>query len=310
MEAEFAEMAGRLVTTLVGLRLKRGLFYQCSWPHAMTAVLNETIPDMFDETMKRFERDLQNFEELEALEAHTDEQEKLTKRSQFKMRAVKQYKHAVNEMVNGKYTEETKKKIKKVARDKIAGILQTELLEDINNVQKNRDRESHSSGMNRKPVAAWAQTLCSDLVDGKHRWTAAQPDVPVKSKTTKIPKECFEPTPSKRSINWSDIASTDQTTSWHSPQATNNTVNCGDHELINDCKLRYGTFNEVGEAWLGELLRSTHNLVIKVRVNSQSAWRVFGTLSYLLRIAQFWHGPFTSILYILPMKVWFTLRLM
>ena len=73
----------------------------------MTAVLNETIPDMFDETMKRFERDLQNFEELEALEAHTDEQEKLMKRSQFKMRAVKQYKDAVNEKVNGKYTEET-----------------------------------------------------------------------------------------------------------------------------------------------------------------------------------------------------------
>ena len=105
--AEFAEMAGRLVTTLVGLRLKRGLFYQCRWPHAMTAVLNETIPDMFDETMKRFERDLQNLEELEALEAHTDEQEKVMKRSQFKMRAVKQYKHAVNEKVNGKYTEET-----------------------------------------------------------------------------------------------------------------------------------------------------------------------------------------------------------
>ena len=147
------------------------------------------------------------------------------------------------------------------------------MLEEINNVQKNRDRESHSSGMNRKPVAAWAQTLCSDLVDGKHRWTAAQPDVPVKSKTTKIPKECFEPTPSKRSIDSSDIVSTDQTSYWHSPQATNNTVNCGDHELLNDCKVRYGTFNEVGEAWQGELLRSTHNLVIKVRVNSQRAWR-------------------------------------
>ena len=103
----------------------------------MIAVLKEEEQNRsFDVTMIRFERDHYNFDEFKNLPSHTPELARTLKRSQFNVGATNQYVEAAKGKRHGQYTEETTRKVKTVTRDKIAGILQTEFVEEVNGVQK------------------------------------------------------------------------------------------------------------------------------------------------------------------------------
>lgn len=276
MEREFADMLGQAVSTLLALRLKRGLWYMSGWPQSMSAALKDA--NWESKTLARFERDLANSRQLDALHAGgmMGSGLKVYQRSQFHTTAVKQYVQALSD-THGQMTSE----LRQVISNKISGPLQSMLIEEINGVQKNRGRSKHSTTF-RRPEACFAVTLDSDIVSKKHRFKRVEPDIPVRLKTSKLPRDAFQPLPKQRSLDFSTIVSSAQATSWHSPAANDNCVKVADHQLLQDCKETYGSVCAEGldQAWQGVLVDATHKMILAVESLDGSKKYYLGLLHF------------------------------
>ena len=176
---------------MMGLRMKRGLWYMMGRPHCMTATLKSDA--MANKVLRRFIRDLNNFNEMCAIRAPTEAQQKVIDRSQFNTVACKQYICAVEELPRQdveSFDPLWMQKVRTVALNRVKGPLGTHMIELFNGVQKNRERATHSSTVLRKPLAAWAQVLASEVLSNSHKWDEVLPDVPVKQKCLQVTKIC------------------------------------------------------------------------------------------------------------------------
>jgi hypothetical protein len=139
IEAEFADMLGRATFCTIGLRIRRGLFYMAGWPHAFAAVIKRD--DVWDRRcVDRFSRDKRNYDLLLAIATPSDADVKVLKSHQFQTLAVDQYVHAFRETMNVVTPD-----IRAITSSKLRGPLQTELIEEINGVMKNRGRAKQST---------------------------------------------------------------------------------------------------------------------------------------------------------------------
>eukprot|EP00959_Pyramimonas_sp_CCMP1952_P232293 4854385-Pyramimonas_sp.AAC.1 len=138
--------------------------------------------------MARFARDGGNFWKLSGM-GHAGAYEKKVKgRRQFNLTPVKQLVRAFEE-TGHRVTSDVGNNIEGM----IGGPLQTQLIEEVNGVQKNRKRAKHSTTF-RKPEACFAATLESNIVSDKHRFIPVQADIPVRQRAMKLPRGTFEPT--------------------------------------------------------------------------------------------------------------------
>lgn len=88
-------------------------------------------------------------------------------------------------------------------------------------------------------------------------------DTPLDSKMSKLPTVAFEHSIRRRSLPFQEIASTVQKTTYYSPSASNVTVRDADHPFVRDLK-KLDNFNAAPDAWLAELLQTSHLLCFHV----------------------------------------------
>ncbi|CAK0849458.1 unnamed protein product, partial [Prorocentrum cordatum] len=233
VEAEFADIVGKAVSSLAGLRVRRGLWYLHGWPQSACAFLKDQAWQ--DKTTARFTRG------------------EVKGRHQFNATPVKQLVRALEE-TGHRVTSDVEKNIDGV----VGGPLQTQLIEDISGVQKNRKRAKHSATF-RKPEACFAAALESNAVSDKHR--------SVKQRTRKLPRDTFEPKVKDRSLPFDDIVSTTSTTARHYLCRSDNCVKAADLQMIEDAKDAAGLIpvGMLQKAWQGVLLDATHNLVVGIQ---------------------------------------------
>jgi hypothetical protein len=276
VEADFADIVGKAVSTLAGFRVRRGLWYMHGWPQSACAFLKDT--EWQEKTMARFTRDEANFKKLsEMVHAGGAYEKKVQGRHQFNTTPVKQLTRAFVE-TGHRVTHD----VENIIQGMIGGPLQTQLIEEINGVQKNRKRAKHSTTF-RKPEACFAATLESNIVSNKHRFNPVQADIPVRQRTMRLPKETFEPKVKDRSLPFDEIVSTSSTTTWHSPCSNDNCVKIADLQMIEDAKDEAGLLpaGKLQKAWQGVLLDATHNLVVAIKKNGDA------NMKYYLALASF-----------------------
>lgn len=186
------------------------------------------------------------------------------------MACVLQYEAAFRETGN-KVTDE----VKTIISTKLRGPLSSVIIEEMNGVQKNRGRAKHGSTCFRRPPSAMAQTLQSGLLESKHRFTAVRPDLPVKEKMTRLPREAFEPKAAKRSLAFDAIVSTTSAVDYHSPASNKKCMNIADHQMLEDSKITFGRLAHLDKAWQGALVDGKHNIVVQHRRTDREAFRCF-----------------------------------
>jgi hypothetical protein len=272
VELEFADMLGGNTFVLIGLRLRRGIFYMVGWPHSMSAVLkNDAAWD--NRTMLRFARDRQHHQLLKDKPHPSLQDQVVLKGDEFNTTAVMQYVEAFKETADVVTTA-----VRAITSKKVKGPLSTVLIEEINGVQKNRDRAKHSCAY-RRPEACMAVTLQSGVISEKHRYTSVSPDLPVKSKMSRLPQEAFDHDIKHRSLPYSDLVG-HSPVKHYSPQANNNCVNVSHHQLLADSVAQFGEVMNLDDAWQGVFLEAHNRLCIRTRKLAKDPWAYYYACSH------------------------------
>ena len=267
VEREFAMYLGRGLLVMLGLRLRRGLWYMSGWPWSMSAVLKNEAWRV--KTLQRFQRDLANWRRLCGKADLTPGESDLKGRSEFPQTSVEQYVLAFEETKGV-----AKSSFDKVVFNKIYGILQTELVEEINGVQKNRKRYKTSKNFRNADIA-FGLTLDSGICHNKHRFEPVVPDCALRYTASKLPLEAFEGDKSKRSLPFDEIVSASPGQQHFSPASNNRCINVADHELLHQALQQSGDTSCVDFAWFGRLLDATHDLALGFRPSAKEPWKYY-----------------------------------
>ena len=269
MELEYANLLGKSTIVHIGIRQRRGLFYMGGWTHSAAAMLHKDVK-IRDAATQRFRRDKLNHEALMAVDNEGRITALFKKRSQFKTVPVQQLGEA---MTDTKY--KVTPKVKVMLEQKFFGVLQTQLNEEFNGVQKHRGKMKHSNGVWRKASTAFFQCLESGYINEKHRWEPIDMDVPIRGKCTRLPQKAFVPDPDSRSLPFKDIVTYSATLEHHSPAANNLQTNVADHYVLNDVRLTFGAIEGLENIWQNLRCQCTFNMALKYRHRDCFPWKTY-----------------------------------
>lgn len=116
----------------------------------------------------------------------------------------------------------------------------------------------------RRPQKCFGVAVSRGVADVVHRYRGVPCDVPVDGRSIKLKRSVFEPDVRHASMQFSKISTTSSTPSWYSPSAENWTARDADLALLRECQIK-GSFAEASTAWLGELCKGQHQLLIRQR---------------------------------------------
>ena len=178
----------------------------------------------------------------------------------------------------------------KVVLTKIQGILQTELIEEITGVQKNRKRLMTLKTLRNADVTL-SLTPQSGICHDTHRFEAFEIDSALMFKIVKLPTEAFDGDTCQHSLRFDDIVSASAGQEHFSPASNNRCVIVADHEFLDQALQQTGDTTCLDAAWLFRLLDATHDLAAALRADAKSLWCYhlacadFGDSSCLVRPA-------------------------
>jgi hypothetical protein len=159
-----------------------------------------------------------------------------------------------------------------VMKTRARACIQTQIIEDINGVQKNSSA-GHGQAKFKKPETSMATAISARVLDDRHSFGTVPLQSPLGCKTVRLPKDAFSPAKEERSLPLADIASNQQTPSWWSPSAQNSTITSADLALLRHCKQR-GDWKELDLAWLGMVCDMSRKVVVRMPWpgNGEESW--------------------------------------
>ena len=258
LEDELAGVLGSLTTHLAVARVKPQLLVLVSWPWSMVRGIqggNEASACMYE-----FRQHYTLHEALVAAPDPTKEMQNLAHRSVFNTVAVQQLVEACKES-GWVYTDDLRDLM--VTRTK--SLLGTQLVEDLNNVEKN-DRPLSGKGKAgtqhyRRPETCFGAALQREVVNRVHRFSPVQLVEPVVRKTGKLQPEVFTGKP-QGSLPFSCVESTRQKADYYSPSVANSCVPAADHFLLEALHAQ-GALADARDAWKGLFCSVNHQLVFR-----------------------------------------------
>ena len=260
VEDEFAGTFGTFALALTAARLKRFVMRLSSWPWSIARVLGN--PEEAAGAVAELRTAFADYETLRDYDGQNRAMKRILERAVFNQAAVMQLVHALKES-NWELTAA----FLQLVRDRLATCFGTQIVEDINNVQKN-DRAMGApcsrSGTThyRRPESSFAVALTRNVVDEVHRFNRVDPKAAVARRTASLQENVFRS--AHGSLPWHSIATTKQTAAYFSPAPVNEGIPAADHTLLRDA-CRAGCLADVGNAWLGFFAQAPHQIVFRFK---------------------------------------------
>ena len=163
LEEEMANVFGRLMVAIVSQRLFRTCWLLASWPQSIVAVLGSEHHQA--STLARFK---QGWKLYSALEERCDRQtweETLYARSVFRTRPCLQLQQC---LAASDYNMTPS--IKALVEERLSGLWATQIVEDVNGVQKNC-AQLKACRRYRRPATLHAHAVASGATHKRHRFT-------------------------------------------------------------------------------------------------------------------------------------------
>ena len=134
-----------------------------------------------------------------------------------------------------------------MVKERFSGITASQACEDMNGVMKNM-KQPRGGNTCRKPQVGMAQVLKHSVLHQRHKYDAVQAYVGAIPKSAELTEECFKSGNKAGSMDFSEIESTTQATTWWSPQTCNINAPICDLALLLQTK---GHWDQLRDSWLG-----------------------------------------------------------
>ena len=230
VEDDAAEICGQLSAFNTVARLKRWAMVLGSWDFAVFQMLD---PALRQECLQRFERQHQQHQQLLAIERPTKALLALLKRACWHMVSVQQVVMGFKEN-NWSWSSD----MNDVLLRRSLSCFGTQVIEDINNVQKNSApakarAKAKANTKFRRPTVSYSQALIRGVVSKIHRFKKVSVINAVTMKRRQVPEQWFKPSSaSTESIPLSSVASYNEKADWHSPTSATSGAPAADLALV------------------------------------------------------------------------------
>lgn len=253
VEDELADIYGQLLAAYVTQDVFRMLWLIAGWPVSVVQCLDSGV-DSATKCIERFAKDKEIFEEMCGLTDLSKDEKPVLSRHLFHTRPVKQLVECFR--ASG-YT--VSPQLRTMLTKYVSGCLVTQLVEDINGVQKNSS-QLKACKHHRKEATLMAHSISSDYVTERHHFLNPPEDAPAVLATMKLADDSWSPE-KDCSIDITELATTKQQTPWFSPGPHNFSLNTADEFMLRDLKSN-NRLREMSNAWMGELVDVRHHLII------------------------------------------------
>jgi hypothetical protein len=281
-EDYFADLFGMGVFTVVFLRMRRCLFLW-GWPHRMQSILVDKDPASI---VEEFKKDDRLYQEYKAWPQKVKADKDILERHQMPLVPNRQLR------VGFQQSSGVSDKLVALQEKRAETLKSSQIVEDVNNVQKN-SRQVRGSNRFRKPLKSWGAAVRRHVTDKIHRWKPIPNTGGTVPKTTQLGKETFEVDRTKTSLPFYEkMVSTKQETPWWNPAVGELNAPVADLHMLRRAAGLGGRFAHVRNAWLGQLMHVTHKLIFTQKTPTQ-------TILYFLAG---YHFQGSSVL-VWPMKV-------
>lgn len=262
VNAEMADLLGQYALALGINRQRRCLWLIFGWPHRTYGVLD---PDSAPQVCADFCSDRKVFEEFHNFEGKVASDRAIEARSVMHPVTCKQFAAGLEETL-GQPTE----KFVSVVRQHSAGVISTQLIEDLIGCCKN-DTECKASSRYHRPQKSMGKCITSSVLDQRHSYMQVAMGSGTIAKGSKLGKDAWQGKESSYSMEFQKIVSTTPAAPYHSPAASNACVRDADLQLLRDARASRQGFRSVRMAWLGELFQLSHRILFRKK-NLQGGW--------------------------------------
>ena len=252
-DAGMAALLGSMVLTLMGLRIKRALWFLSLWCLRLSKVLVENV-EVQSSLLQEFQHDFEVFEALNAVAAKPRVLVTMLARSVFHLTSVKQF-VAGGKLGNWKDISGFKELMTKV----LSGFVGSQIVEDEFAMMKNHGQVRGSKKC-RRPQAAMGAALAGKVVSGRHRYDTVQPRAPAVRKTVRLDPSAFGKPLQDASVDLSGFVGTNAKVPWFSPGVDSLGVPAAD---IHACRFMHDTKVYDPDFSLGSFVNSRHFIVFR-----------------------------------------------
>ena len=250
-----ANVFGRVMVATVSQRLFRTCWLLASWPQSIAAVLGSEHHQA--STLARFKQDWKLYSALEERCDRQTWEETLYARSVFRTRPCLQLQQC---LAASDYNMTPS--IKALVEERLSGLWATQIVEDVNGVQKNC-AQLKACRRYRRPATLHAHAVAAGVTHKRHRFTLLAGVSPPMLGHNSLPCEAYAATEEACSIDTKPVATCAARTPWFSPGPPNL------HTPMADCFMlrqlaSIGAMHEVGKAWIGQICSDTHAIIVGV----------------------------------------------
>ena len=123
--------------------------------------------------------------------------------------------------------------LERCIKGRTAGAFTTNIDEEFVGLVKNSSEAKVASRF-RRPEASMGRVLASGQLEKRLGYDFVKEDTPSDNAAARLPAEAFKGTKDKWSFDFSKVQSSSSTPAWHSPSATNFSVNIADLWFVRD----------------------------------------------------------------------------
>lgn len=244
-----------MAVALMSLRLRRGLYMLVGYPVAFAKMLS---PDnkIASEAVSKFRNDWETFTAFSRSDRLASASKKVLDRSVFQTIAVRQ---VVNAFVSCDW--QLTCDIKDMLRRRTLGLLSSQVVEDVNNAEKNDPKRTSATHF-RRPQTSMSAAIAGQVLEQRHRFVPVRLDAAVPRKSISLSKAVFDDS-GHPSMKFSNIATVHAKADFFSPQAANVGLPAADLELLRHARATR-RFRELGLAWHAFFAEAAHQVVFRI----------------------------------------------
>ena len=189
-EDEYAHMLGQFAMTLASCRLRRTLRISHGWPVQFYKV--GLVPELAEETMKKFKEDLDLFRVLKAMVGKPKALQAVADRHVFN-------KVSNIQLIKGCEAENwiPSPKLEKVCKSRCRLYIQTQVAEGCIGTMKNNAANPQQAKF-KKPETSMASVLRTQVLSNRHKHQAVPCDLALDKKIARLTGDCFRAEPKTR----------------------------------------------------------------------------------------------------------------
>lgn len=274
VEDECADLCGAMILSHIFHRGSR-LLYFSGWPTKMLAALEGSATAT--KVIGEFKADAEIWDEFVSSQGKCPLMKLIELRGSMRLMCVKQFREAFGSKGYAMSPE-----LQQVLERRSSGNVQTQVVEDVNGVQKNSSFTTTGRRF-RKASMSMAVALSQDILANRHRFTNVQLDTHSRTFDAHLSNDTFHPQRKHMSFDYSGIASYSQQAPWWSPSSGGWCVPHADIELLRQAKAT-GSMHRVSKCSLGEVCSSAHRMGIGFP-DGAGRWHWFFCLKHLPKSA-------------------------